>query len=130
MFPTMVFLQDTRPSVVTFNYNRLRPGTHVVSFQAIAATVGNWKLPPVQAFADRQPEVMGLSTSGEFEICSDEEESGCREVGVDEIGLASGPPKPCPGNCNRLGLCDLSTGKCLCDVGFTGDDCGKIEAQR
>ncbi|CAD7704606.1 unnamed protein product [Ostreobium quekettii] len=124
-------LQETRPSQVTFNYRYLRAGTHAISFQAIASSVGKWMLPPVQAYDEQQPEVMGMSAAGDlFEVCDPSGGDECSEIGADGVRAPSEPPKPCPGNCNGLGLCDLSTGKCLCDSGFSGEDCGSFAEQR
>ena len=30
---------------------------------------------------------------------------------------------PCDGNCSNQGICDFSTGTCVCDSGFQGDTC-------
>ncbi|GMH43110.1 hypothetical protein BSKO_11032 [Bryopsis sp. KO-2023] len=111
-------VQTTRPSEVKFSYTRLRSGTNVCTFQATAASVGEWILPPVQAFVDEQPEVMGLSPAGKFKICE-----GCKS----EPLAVEAPPKPCPNNCNDSGICDLTRGVCECDVGFVGKDCGELE---
>lgn len=36
--------------------------------------------------------------------------------------------KGCPKDCSSNGVCNLSTGKCLCNQGFAGADCGKAAA--
>ncbi|CAD7700532.1 unnamed protein product [Ostreobium quekettii] len=109
--------QETLPSVVTFRYNRLRAGTHVMRVRAVAATPGVFGLPPTAAFVNSQPELMGLSPAGSFEVCDGE---GCEAV---PLGPAR-TPKACPQDCNNNGLCDLDKGTCLCFEGFTGDACG------
>lgn len=96
-------------------------GTHEVSFRAVAATAGTFSLPPVRAFVDEQPELMGMSSAGELLICS----------GPDCEAVADTPPKPpktCPKNCSDNGGCDLDSGTCLCLPGFTGEDCASIES--
>ena len=36
---------------------------------------------------------------------------------------------PSDGTCSNQGICDVSTGTCVCDFGFQGDTCqGKIFA--
>ncbi|CAD7705215.1 unnamed protein product, partial [Ostreobium quekettii] len=111
--------QETLPSVVTFRYNRLRPGTHVMRVRAVAATPGVFGLPPAAAFVNSQPELMGLSPAGSFEVCDGE---GCEAV---PLGAAR-TPKACPQGCNNNGLCDLDKGTCLCFEGFSGDACGAL----
>lgn len=61
-------LQETSPERVVFQYNNLNAGTYVIDFQATAASVGNWILPPVEAYVDQQPEVMGLSAASSFKV--------------------------------------------------------------
>lgn len=113
--------QETRPSEVTFRYDRLRSGTNGVHFRAVAASVGSWVLPPIQAFVSAQPEVMGLSIAGEFEVCEN-----CNPSFVDDEVIGSVPVN-CPENCSGVGVCDLNTGECRCDRGFSGPDCATIE---
>ena len=110
------FVQETLPSVVTFRYSQLNVGTHIVRIRAIAATAGNFTLPPTSAFVNSQPEVMGLSAVGELEVCSGD---GCsaREKAPQVT------PMECPENCSNNGLCNLEVGQCLCFEGFTGEDC-------
>lgn len=76
-------------------------------------------LPPIRAFVDQQPEVMGLSVAGEFKICEN-----CEAEALDPAS----PPKPCPNNCSDSGVCDLTQGVCECDVGFTQADCSELVA--
>ena len=108
--------QETRPQVVTFTFDSVRPGTTSVSLRAVAATVGNFTLPPTRVFASDQPEVMGLSSAGTFRVCSGE---GC---GVESVEPAEAP-MACPGDCNGSGVCNLSDGVCLCFTGFAGEAC-------
>ncbi|GMH38987.1 hypothetical protein BSKO_06885 [Bryopsis sp. KO-2023] len=111
--------QETESSVVTFRFNSVNAGTQTVNFRAVAATVGTFTLPPVKAFVDEQPEVMGLSAGGEIEICSGEK---C--VAVEDVLPST--PKSCPNDCSDNGACDLDSGACLCLDGFKGEDCGEL----
>lgn len=61
-------VQQTRPQRVTFEWQRLLAGTHVVALRAVAATPGTFALPPAKAYAVREPELMGLSAAGSFEV--------------------------------------------------------------
>ncbi|GMH44587.1 hypothetical protein BSKO_12539 [Bryopsis sp. KO-2023] len=112
--------QETEPSVVTFRYNSVNAGTHSVRIRAVAATAGTFALPPVKAFVNKQPEVMGLSPGGGLEICS----------GANCVAVENAPPetpKSCPNDCSGNGACDLDCGVCLCLDGFMGEDCGQLE---
>ncbi|GMH44585.1 hypothetical protein BSKO_12537 [Bryopsis sp. KO-2023] len=111
--------QETEPSVVTFRYNSVNAGTQTVNFRAVAATSGTFTLPPVKAFVNEQPEVMGLSPGGELEICS-----GASCVAVEDA--PSKTPKSCLNDCSDNGACDLDSGVCLCLDGFIGEDCGEL----
>eukprot|EP00210_Caulerpa_lentillifera_P009052 g8639.t1 len=114
--------QETRPSVVTITYRTVRPGTSSVTFRAVAATVGTYTLPPTRVFVSDQPEVMGLSSGGRFEVCAG---PGCQP----EFLEPSPPPVDCVDDCNNSGSCNLSDGSCLCFSGFTGPACeSPIEA--
>lgn len=62
-------LAEFEPSVVTARYTSLYPGTATFVFKAVAATPGEYALPPVKAWVQAQPEVMGLSPAGRFVVC-------------------------------------------------------------
>ncbi|GMH44476.1 hypothetical protein BSKO_12428 [Bryopsis sp. KO-2023] len=111
--------QETRPSVVTFDFEYINAGTITITFRAVAATEGIFALPPVRAFVNDQPEVMGLSSAGELMVCV-----RC----IAEEDVLPKPPKSCPNDCSNNGACNLSFGECVCLTGFTGDDCGKLVA--
>jgi hypothetical protein len=142
--PPVCPAQETTPSIVRFYYPFMRAGTHTLRFRAVAATPGRFSLPPTKAFAARQPEVMGLSGAGQFVVC---DESGGAAVGGGGGGGASAlpecsggagaqlappekPAKACPGTgsggCSGAGVCNLSTGTCVCDAGWQGEDCSSV----
>jgi hypothetical protein len=115
--------QETLPSVVTFRFSWLAAGTHSIRFRAIAATPGSFVLPPVKAYVSKQPEVMGLSPGGNFTVC------GARGAACDvSPQKAAPPPKACPSACGGNGVCNLATGACICDAGFSGKACDKLAA--
>ncbi|CAD7696315.1 unnamed protein product, partial [Ostreobium quekettii] len=118
-FPINCPDQETLPSAVTFRYDFLDAGTHVLSLRAVAATPGAFGLPPASAFVNSQPELMGLSAAGTFEVCDGE---GCEAAARE----APQSPKGCPQDCNGSGLCDLDEGTCLCFEGFEGEACGSL----
>ncbi|GMH45788.1 hypothetical protein BSKO_13751 [Bryopsis sp. KO-2023] len=117
--------QVTDPSEVKFEYvGGLRAGTNSITFQAIAASVGDWIFPPVHAFSVEQPEVMGLSSGGKITICDGPTCKAKRSGSMSDRNKV--PVKGCPNNCSGAGTCDLGKGNCHCDVGFSGKDCGEI----
>lgn len=115
----LLLLKETRPSVVTFYFTSMNSGTHVVSFRAVAATSGEFALPPVRAFVNDQPEVMGLSAAGSLVVCSGND---CKAIEDSPPSI----PKTCPKDCSDNGACDLDSGTCLCLPGFRGDDCAEL----
>ena len=111
--------QTTQPAVVTFTFSFMRAGTHTIRFQSIAATPGTFVLPPVKAYVEQQPEIMGLSPAGSFKVCATADN-------CDGELEPSAAAKSCPKDCNSNGSCNLANGKCLCNRGFSGDDCSKF----
>ncbi len=107
--------QETRPSVVTFSYLSLRAGTSSVTIRAVAATAGSFVLPPVRAWAEGQPELMGMTAGAAFRVCA-----GCAGP---SFAPPAPPPKPCPSDCSGNGVCNLRTGRCTCNAGWAGRDC-------
>eukprot|EP01023_Acetabularia_acetabulum_P050786 TRINITY_DN5527_c0_g1_i3.p1 TRINITY_DN5527_c0_g1~~TRINITY_DN5527_c0_g1_i3.p1 ORF type:complete len:2117 (+),score=423.13 TRINITY_DN5527_c0_g1_i3:248-6598(+) len=109
---------EVYPDKVIFSYAYMRAGTHDISFKAIAATKGDFVLPPVQAFSIEEPEIMGLSSSGELNICED-----CEFVSLDAL---SSLPISCKNDCNGFGVCNVNKGECICNQGSTGEDCSAL----
>lgn len=117
--------QTTAPQAVTFRFSYLRAGTHTVRFKAVAATSGTFVLPPAKAYVRQQPEVMGLSAAGQLVVCG-KATGGCTSAGGSGAGGGStaAAAKGCPGDCNGNGACNLVTGACICNAGFSGAGCG------
>ncbi|KIY93105.1 hypothetical protein MNEG_14857 [Monoraphidium neglectum] len=108
--------QETLPAVA---------GTHSIKFKAIAATPGTFVLPPVKAYVQKQPEIMGLSPGGKFTVC------GARAAACDTAERpAAAAPKRCRDDCNGNGACNLATGVCICDAGFAGPTCAGLAASK
>ncbi|KAG2434208.1 hypothetical protein HXX76_007934 [Chlamydomonas incerta] len=114
--------QETRPSVVTFSYWALRAGTASVTIRAVAATAGYFVVPPIRAWAEAQPELMGMSAAGQVRVCAD-----CKAPGP---APPAPPPRGCPGDCSGHGLCNLAAGTCLCGGGYEGEDCSVRQLAR
>ncbi|GIM02181.1 hypothetical protein Vretimale_7087 [Volvox reticuliferus] len=110
--------RETRPSLVTFSYATLRSGTSYATIKAVAATAGTFVVPPVRVSVDEQPEVMGMTAGASFNICT-----ACTSATP-----APPPrvPRPCPEDCSQNGVCNLRTGVCVCDEGYTGKDCASL----
>ncbi|KAG2489968.1 hypothetical protein HYH03_011597 [Edaphochlamys debaryana] len=107
--------RETKPHLVTFSYAALRSGTSSVSIKAVAATAGSFVVPPVRAWVEQQPELMGMTPSAALTVCAD-----CAAAAP-----APAPPKPkaCPRACGGSGVCNVNTGVCVCDPGFGGRSC-------
>ncbi|KAG2447335.1 hypothetical protein HYH02_007664 [Chlamydomonas schloesseri] len=110
--------QETRPAVVTFNYMSLRAGSSSVVIKAVAASVGEFVVPPIRAWVDEQPELMGSTAGAKITVCAD--------CAGPTYGAPPPPPKPCPGDCSGNGVCNLKTGKCLCNTYWTRADCSRM----
>ncbi|KAG2434214.1 hypothetical protein HXX76_007940 [Chlamydomonas incerta] len=110
--------QETRPSVVTFNYLSLRAGTSSVVIKAVAATAGTFVVPPIRAWVDEQPELMGSTAGAKITVCAD--------CAGPTYGALPPPPKPCPADCSGNGVCNLKTGKCVCNAFWTRADCSRM----
>jgi hypothetical protein len=104
--------------VVTFSYLGLPAGTSSVTVTSVAATAGTFVVPPVRAFADQQPELMGMTAADRIVVCDD-----CRRPTYAGPPLA---PKPCANDCSGHGLCNLQTGVCRCDGGYDRADCSRM----
>lgn len=127
-WPPVCPAQDTTPSAVRFYFPFMRAGTHTLKLRAVAATPGRFALPPTKAFAARQPEVMGLSAAGQFVVCAPGGGSSsalpeCSGGEAARLAAADKPAKSCPSGCSGAGVCNLSSGECVCDRGWRGDDC-------
>ena len=63
------FQRETKTDRVVYYFPRgIRAGTRTLSYEAVAATVGQFTLPPAQALIVTQPEVLGLSAGGTFTV--------------------------------------------------------------
>lgn len=120
-------VQTTAPDKVSFRFGYMRAGTHTMRFKAVAATSGTFVLPPVKAFVQQQPEVMGLSPAGSLTVCL-KADTGC--AAQQPEGQAPGTPaKACPQDCNGNGACNLARGVCICDTGFSGAACADLAVE-
>jgi hypothetical protein len=113
--------RETKADRVTWYAGRgLRAGTFTHSFEAIAATVGDFALPPAQVMVVMQPEVLGLSTGGTFQVVA------IGELSEEEMALSvPSSPNGCPADCSGNGICDVVTGTCQCSADAAGVDCSE-----
>lgn len=89
---------------------------------AVAATSGDFLLPPVQASSVDQPEVSGFSAGGVVNVCPD---AFCAPEFEDDAQMG----QACPGDCSRAGRCDVATGACICRPGFSGEECEEFGSE-
>ncbi|KAF6261957.1 hypothetical protein COO60DRAFT_1458856 [Scenedesmus sp. NREL 46B-D3] len=113
-------VQTTSPASVLFSFSYFRAGTQTLRFKAVAATSGVFTLPPVKAYLQQQPEVMGLSPAGTFTVCPTAQTCAAAQQQPGTAAVA----KACPQDCSGNGACNLASGACICDAGFSGPDCG------
>ena len=101
----------------------MRAGTVTLSFEAVAVTSGVFVRPPAQALIEMQPEVMGFSAGGLFEVSR-------TTLTAEQMALpVTPPPIDCPGDgCSGNGVCDVVSGACVCSGDFVGDDCAETSA--
>jgi hypothetical protein len=119
-------VQTTSPASVLFSFSYFRAGTQTLRFKAVAATSGVFTLPPVKAYVQQQPEVMGLSPAGTFTVCPTVETCTAAQQQPGSVAAAKACPKGCSGN----GACNLGSGVCICDAGFSGADCSAFGSSR
>ena len=109
------FRRELRTDRVAYYASYAHAGTHTLSYQAIAATAGNFSLPPARAMASLEPDIMGLSSGGDLLV-------GAR--GTPHAALPPPPPpRACPAGCTGRGVCNARTGTCACDAASAGADC-------
>ena len=108
-FSCTTFQRQTRPDRVTYHSTFVKAGTHSVSYQAMASTSGSWVLPPAKASVLLQPELMGMSASGTFNVSRTALTAAERHF---PLPSSAGPrvPVDCPEAC--LDDCDVFTGAC------------------
>jgi hypothetical protein len=119
-------VQTTSPASVLFSFSYFRAGTQTLRFKAVAATSGVFTLPPVKAYVQQQPEIMGLSPAGTFTVCPTAETCAAARQQPGSVAAAKACPKDCSGN----GACNLASGVCICDAGFSGADCSTFGSSR
>lgn len=77
-------------------------------------------LPPVRAYVDAQPELMGMTAGGSLLVCDGE---GCAPAYV----ATPAAPVDCPDGCSGQGVCNAASGACICDAGWSGRNCSKAQ---
>jgi hypothetical protein len=117
------------------SWGTLPAGTHTISYQAVAATRGVFSFPPAHALLDDQPELMGLSQAGTIVVADDKDrklpdatDSEAVAAFLKELHVELATtvhPKGCPDGCPNGGVCQVSTGTCVCyeDFAFVDGDC-------
>jgi len=111
---------ETRPDQVRWMAVWVASGTHSASYRAVAVTQGIYAVSPAKAFANEQPELMGLSWAGSLVVTASEAPATIE--GVNDLLEAKGVKqnarlvlaKDCPEDCGLGEECNIATG--LCEV--------------
>ena len=114
------WVRETKKDSVSFYAPWAHAGTHTLSFEAVAVTRGSFALPPTQAHAAMEPELMGLSKAGHLTVAPADSEP--LPLSTPSMPL-SRRPMSCPDGCSGRGTCDIATGRCTCEAGASGRDC-------
>jgi len=117
-FSCTSFERQTRPDRVSYFSSFVRAGTHSMTYQAMAATSGQFVLPPTKATLAAQPEVMGLSAGGSFMVSRTALTPAQQFLPVP----GSQAPMDCPATCPND--CDVTTGQCNPAMSLTTDAAG------
>lgn len=112
-FSCTSFERQTRPDRVSYYSHFVRAGTHSMTYQAMAATSGQFVLPPTKASLAAQPEVMGLSAGGSFTVSRTALTPAQQFLPV----RGSQAPMDCPATCPND--CDVTTGQCNPAISLT-----------
>ena len=104
-FSCTSFERQTRTDRVSYYSQFVRAGTHSATYQAMAATSGQFVLPPAKASLAAQPEVMGLSAGGSFAVSRSP-----LTVAQRFLPVSGAQPLDCPATCEND--CSVTTGAC------------------
>ena len=115
--------RETRPDRVDWFADRLWPGTHTIHYRARAVTSGVFQLPGTAARATDTPDIMGISSGGQFVVsttpvshltATEKSNLLSQKYNVEPIIL-----KECDNECEiKNSVCNRELGKCEC----TGDN--------
>ena len=123
MWRCVHFRREVRPDAVRFYAPWAFAGTHTLSYDAIAATRGEFGLPPALAAAALEPETMGLSAGGGISV--QDVSGGSHHLAAGASGGASlarpAAPLRCAADCSGRGAC--VSGECRCAAGWGGANC-------
>ena len=108
------FERTTRKDRVSFYARWARPGTHTLSYEAVAATRGEFAAAG-EGGGDapaRSDGVVGRRGPARRAVAA-----------VGRAAAGAGGARACPGDCSGRGACDAGTGRCRCDAGVGGAAC-------
>ena len=123
-----VSAETTAPDRVTFRFSYLRAGTHTMRFRRWRRRAGAFALPPVKAFVQQSPEVMGLSPAG-LADCMRRGRVMCSRRNLVRRRQQQHRPRRVRRTATATARATCRPVTCICDTGFAGAACADMATE-